>query len=91
MAALGAVRVPGLNQPMALVEIAKFTTKSEAESAAGALRAIGAPVFVFGDGLSIAAYSMPFSPEGFRLMAPAEWKQRVQDELARLTAAFGED
>ncbi|MEJ0022421.1 MAG: hypothetical protein WDN76_02550 [Alphaproteobacteria bacterium] len=40
---------------MALVEVAKFTTKSEAESAAGALRAIGAPIFVFDDGLGGAA------------------------------------
>lgn len=76
---------------MALIEIARFTTKSEAESAAGALRAVGAPVFVFGDGLGAAAYALPFSAEGFRVMAPAEWKQRVQDELARLTAAYDED
>ncbi len=73
---------------MALVEVAKFTTKSEAESAAGALRAIGAPIFVFDDGLGGAAYNMALSPEGFRLMTADDWKERVQDELARLTASF---
>jgi hypothetical protein len=73
---------------MALVEIAKFTTKSEAESAAGALRAIGAPIFVFDDGLGGAAYNLALSPEGFRLMTSDNWKDRAQAELARLTAAF---
>ncbi len=55
------------------------------------MRAIGAPIFVFADGLGGAAYNLVLSPEGFRLMTSGEWKDRAQTELARLTAAFGED
>jgi hypothetical protein len=52
------------------------------------LRAIGAPIFVFDDGLGGAAYNLALSPEGFRLMTSDNWKDRAQAELARLTAAF---
>lgn len=62
---------------MSLVEIAKFTTRGEAELAAGALRAYGAPAVAFDDSLGAAAYTFSFSGEGFRVMAPAEWKERA--------------
>lgn len=71
---------------MALVEIAKFTTRFEAEAAAGALRATGAPVFVFDDGLGGAGYTLGLSAEGFRLLAPAALKDELMAELARLRA-----
>jgi hypothetical protein len=72
---------------MALVEIAKFTTKSEAEAAAGALRTGGAPVFVFDDGLGGAAYNLALSAEGYRVLAPAELKEELQEALASFRAA----
>ncbi len=76
---------------MALVEIAKFTTKSEAEAAAGALRATGAPVFVFDDGLGGAAYNLALSAEGFRVLAPAALKDELQAALASMRAAAAQD
>jgi hypothetical protein len=75
---------------MALVVLAKFTTRAEAETAAGALRASGAPAFVFDDGPGGSAYNLPLSGEGFRLLVPAEWKARAQAALAALRAGAGE-
>jgi hypothetical protein len=54
---------------MALVEIALFNSRPEAEIAAGALRAGGFTAVTFDDGIGGAAYNTGLSgPTGYRLL-----------------------
>lgn len=55
-----------------LVEVARFTTLSEAHVAAGALRATGVPAEVFDDGLGGVNWMMQQAVGGFRLVTPEQ-------------------
>jgi hypothetical protein len=72
---------------MKLIEVAKFTTRSEAALAAAALRASGVPATMFDDSPGGSAYNFPFSGDGFRVMAPADWGERARAALADIKAA----
>jgi hypothetical protein len=71
---------------MALVEIATFTTRAEAEVAAAALRACGIDAVMFEDALG-SAYSFPMSGRGHAVMAPAAQKEQALETLASLSEA----
>lgn len=71
---------------MALVEIALFPTRSEAEVAAATLRAFGMDAHLFDDVLG-QAYRSPLSGgKGFAVMAPEE----VRDEARALLETMRE-
>jgi hypothetical protein len=75
---------------MALVEIATFPTRAEAEVAAAALRAHGIEAVMFEDALG-SAYSFPLSGRGFPVMAPAAAKDQALETLASLSTAAPAD
>jgi hypothetical protein len=71
---------------MALVEIALFSTRSEAEVAAAALRAFGVDAHLFEDALG-QAYRSPLSNRGFAIMAPEADKAEAIELLASMRDA----
>jgi hypothetical protein len=71
---------------MALVEIATFTSRSEAEVAAAALRACGLQAVTFDDGIGGAAYQTGLSEAGFRVLGLASEKEEAIATLEQLQA-----
>jgi hypothetical protein len=76
---------------MALVEIAVFTSRSEAEVAAAALRACGFQAVTFDDSIGGAAYRTGLSEAGFRVLGPAAEKEEAVDTLRQLQANAPEE
>ena len=72
---------------MALVEIALFTTRSEAEVAAASLRALGIQAVTFDEGIGAAAYYVGLSGKGFRVLAPESEKQDAIELLRQMQDA----
>jgi hypothetical protein len=71
---------------MALVEVALFPTRSEAEVAAAALRAYGIDANLYDDALG-QAYRSPLSGRGFAVFAPAAVKEEAQALLKSMRDA----